>query len=169
MYCYLRARFGKPNGITSLILKKKNTSDNYIHWDFHLKSGSQNIYIMGFSKEFQIKLYEATSDQNWLKLIDNIKKDFGRVAREKSDFFRTLEKWAIFPNKYVQIANVCADLHSSIADGMEAYASFRKSSYTTEKERRIQHKEMERIHARATEIHDKHPVAQFPQFAVPKI
>jgi hypothetical protein len=84
MHCYLRARFGKPNGISSILLTRKNTSDNYIHWDFQLKCGNEDVYILGYSKQFQIILSQNISDDHWRHLIRAVKSDFGRVAREKS-------------------------------------------------------------------------------------
>ena len=41
VYSYLRARFGNPNGIQNLL--RRDDSDNWIHWDFNLKSGDQDI------------------------------------------------------------------------------------------------------------------------------
>ena len=37
MYCYLKARFGTPNGFQTFL--RTDSSDNLIHWDFNLKAG----------------------------------------------------------------------------------------------------------------------------------
>src|SRR5436309_3077187 len=43
IYCYLKARFGEPNGFQTF-LRKEETSDNWIHWDFLLKAADQDVY-----------------------------------------------------------------------------------------------------------------------------
>ena len=118
MYCYLRVRFGKPNGLISLVLIRKNTADNFIHWDFHLKCGDHNVYVMGFSKQMQFVMSERFSDDDWRSLIKNIKVDFGRIGKEKSKFQDHLERWAIFPrnkaywNRLQDCALICT--HQSL-------------------------------------------------------
>jgi hypothetical protein len=36
VYCYLKARFGEPNGFQTFI--RRNDSNNWIHWDYVLKA-----------------------------------------------------------------------------------------------------------------------------------
>src|ERR1700686_5466091 len=38
VYCYLKARFGQPNGFQNFL--RDDSSDNWIHWDFLLKAGN---------------------------------------------------------------------------------------------------------------------------------
>jgi hypothetical protein len=47
-----------------------------------------------------------------------LKADFGRVSAEKGRFARTLEKWTIFPNQYLAIANRCAELYDTIESAL---------------------------------------------------
>lgn len=47
IYCYLSARFGAPNGIQSLL--RKNDTDNLIHWDWILRSGTRIVMILGLN------------------------------------------------------------------------------------------------------------------------
>ena len=122
MYCYLKARFGEPNGIQSLL--RENHSDNWIHWDFNLKSDGQNIWICGTSREIHFMISETLTDENWRDLIGQIKLDFGRMGKEKAAVLRSLEKWALFPNKFYELASVCSDLHGEIVDCVERYSPF---------------------------------------------
>jgi hypothetical protein len=59
-------------------------------------------------------------DEDWPLLIRQIKSDFGRVGKEKGEVLRSLEKWAIFPNKFVEVSTVCAELHGEIVNGMKS-------------------------------------------------
>lgn len=123
MYCYLRARFGVPNGLQSFM--RKDDSDNIYHWDFNLKVGEDDLYIVGTSREVHLWVYEPMTDEDWKALILAIKADFGRVGRAKSAILAKLEKWAVFPNKYVSIAGLCADHHATITDILSAGDPFK--------------------------------------------
>lgn len=120
MYCYLKARFGEPNGFQTFL--RRDTSDNLFHWDFNLKTATEDVYIAGTFREVHFWLSEELTDDDWPKLISRIKSDYARVGTEKTKVFKSLEKWVIFPNKFVAISEICADLHHAIR------ASIRKSS-----------------------------------------
>ncbi|KUM25835.1 hypothetical protein AU467_24280 [Mesorhizobium loti] len=49
IYCYLKARFGEPNGFQNFL--RKNDSDNWIHWDYSLEAGESDVYFAGTSRE----------------------------------------------------------------------------------------------------------------------
>jgi hypothetical protein len=126
MYCYLKGRFGEPNGIQNLL--RRNSSDNLFHWDFILKAGDEDVYIAGMSREIQIALSAAMTDGYWRDLILAIKDDYKRVGKKKSAVFKSLEKWVIFPNRYVGIAELCADLHATIRDNLGGFKIYRPPS-----------------------------------------
>lgn len=114
MYCYLKARFGEPNGFQTFLAK--DDSDNWIHWDYNLKAGDADIHITGMSRETHIMTTERLSDEQWRDLVTNIKADFARIGKDKSAVLKSLERWAVFQNKFVQIANACAEKHALIAE-----------------------------------------------------
>lgn len=132
VYCYLKVRFGEPNGFQNF-LRRQDTSDNWIHWDYHLKAGDQDVYLCGMSREIHILLSEKMTDENWRDLVLAIKADYGRVGKEKSAVLKSLEHWVTFPNKFVQIADICAELHGEIVDNMGGYQSYKTSSYRHKK------------------------------------
>jgi hypothetical protein len=114
MYCYLKARFGDPNGFQTFLAG--DHSDNWIHWDYNLKAGNVNLIISGMSREIHFLISEKLTDIDWKNLILAIKSDFKRVGKEKSAVLKSLEKWVLFPNKFVEIARTCSYKHSFIAD-----------------------------------------------------
>ncbi|PIB95216.1 hypothetical protein CSW60_21915 [Caulobacter sp. X] len=114
MYCYLMARFGAPNGIQSFL--RRDDSDNLVHWDFNLKAGAADVYIIATSREVHFMIAEPMADADWKALILALKADFARVGPEKKTILDGLEKWSLFPNKYVAIAGLCADHHAVITD-----------------------------------------------------
>jgi hypothetical protein len=114
MYCYLKARFGKPNGFQTFLAS--DSSDNWIHWDYNLKVAGEDVYVSGTYREVHFMLSETLADRDWFRLFEAIKTDFGRVGKDKSAVLRSLEKWIIFPNKYIAVTEICADLHSKVVE-----------------------------------------------------
>jgi hypothetical protein len=145
VYCYLRARFGPPNGIQSMLA---SDSGSMIHWDYHIKTRAGDLYVVGFTREVHILSPAPLDDEGWRKVLLAIKSDFARVGKEKSAALKTLEKWVIFPNKYLQLANLCADLHAQIDDLVAGYAPFAPSS-----DIQAHTKELEKLAKRASALY----------------
>lgn len=116
-YTYLKSRFGKPNGIQSIL--RRDDSDNIFHWDYLIKAGDVDLYIVGMSRETHLMIGFDLSDDEWLTLIAAIKGHFGKVGQQKSETLKCLEKWHVFNNPYVSVANLCAEKHGDITDWLE--------------------------------------------------
>ena len=114
MYAYLRVRFGTPNGLQNF--SRSDSSDNLVHWDFHLKAGEVDVCIRGRGRDVAVSVFERMTDEDWKALILAIKADFARHGREKSEMMKSFEKFVVFQNKFVSLARLCADLHASIID-----------------------------------------------------
>jgi hypothetical protein len=126
VYCYLKARFGEPNGFQNCL--RADHSDNWIHWDFNLRAGDEDVYISGKSREIDILISVEMTDEDWRDLLVSIKADYQRVANEKSAVLKSLEQWVLFPNKYVEIASVCADLHGDLVENVGGYRTYKTPS-----------------------------------------
>ena len=128
------------------------TSDNYIHWDYNLKAGDEDVYISGMSREIHLVVSEKLTDENWHDLILGIQADYKRVASQKSAVFKSLEQWVTFPNRFVQIAAVCADMHADIVSNIGGFQIW-KSASGTKKKVREQHSILKRLTERASHVH----------------
>lgn len=114
VYSYLRAKFGVPNGLQNLL--RKDDSDNWIHWDFNLKADDVDVYIVGTSRDIHFMISEKLTDEDWKALIIGMKADFGRIGQAKKQMAQSFEKYLVFQNKYVTLAEICAEMHASITD-----------------------------------------------------
>jgi hypothetical protein len=128
IYCYLKARFGEPNGVQTFLAG--DHSDNWIHWDYNLKVDGEDVYLSGTYREIHIMLSEKLADRDWSALFRAIKADFGRVGQKKAAVLHSLEKWTIFPNKYIAVSNVCAGLHSAVQRDMKVLKPGVLNSYS---------------------------------------
>lgn len=67
MYCYLKARFGEPNGVQNIL--RSDSSDNWIHWEYSLKADGEDISIGGTYREVHFMLTEEPADADWPVLL----------------------------------------------------------------------------------------------------
>ena len=114
VYAYLRVRFGRPNGYQNFA--RSDSSDNWMHWDFLLKSGDEDIYIAGAGREVRVHLSENLTDEQWKEFILSLKLDFARIGPAKKKMLNSFEKFVVFQNKYRVLADACSHMHEAIVD-----------------------------------------------------
>lgn len=116
LYCYLTARFGRPNGPQNFF--RKDGSDNLIHWEWVLDSPQGDIHIMGmnFRTELWVSGDFKVSDSDSAEFAAAIKADFSNYGPKMSEVRKSLESWAEFVNPYQRIRrsieNLRVDLNS---------------------------------------------------------
>jgi hypothetical protein len=103
LYCYLSAKFGRPNGPQNFF--RKNDSDNLIHWDWMLDhpTGSVNFLGTNFRTEIWVSGDFSLGDEDSHELAKIIKDDFKNHGREMSEARKLLEKWSEFVNPYQRL------------------------------------------------------------------
>jgi len=114
LFCYLGARFGPPNGIQNFL--RNDSSDNLIHWEWALESGSSILLFQGMNFRSEIHLINAKGIEkngvNWL--IDQIKCDLNNHGKEISNVRCHLEHWDQFLNPYHRIKSSIEVLRSEL-------------------------------------------------------
>ncbi len=105
-YCYLKARFGEPNGY--MMLLKVPTVDNLIHWHYMLKSKNCYFDILGLNYRTEIHVDEAHNfkEREWKILISKIIEDYKNYKKEMFKIKNSFEKWHIFINPYSRIKRI---------------------------------------------------------------
>lgn len=151
VYCYLKARFGEANGFQNYL--RRDDSDNLIHWEYQVQAHGVNMNIMGSDRQIHFWIGEMLTDQQWKELISIIKGDYKRVGVEKSRVLRGLEKWMVFPNKYVQIADVCAELYEDICNNIGGFESYRPTSVHQRREGKARSAVAEKLSKRAGKLY----------------
>lgn len=102
LYVYLKARFGEPNGITTLA-KDHEDSDNMIHWHYSLRSELGRIDFLCWSFRLEIIHTFEMMSADASELLLEIKQDFGRMAQSMKTIRQGLEKWKMFLNPYMRL------------------------------------------------------------------
>lgn len=91
------------------------------------------------------------TDQNWKDLITGLKTDFGRIGHAKSEMTRSFEKFVVFQNKFVTLAEICAEMHEAITHASEVQTTLPET--TTKRSLKRYRSEMDRLAKRATELY----------------
>ncbi|MGD0078242.1 MAG: hypothetical protein ABSB91_06415 [Sedimentisphaerales bacterium] len=106
LYCYLKARFGIPNGIAMAF--RAPTSENMIQWSYLVIANNHFIELVALNTYTSICIHGTdTFDESRFKaLVENIMKDFQRIDSKLSEIKRSLEKWTLFVNPYKRIEDI---------------------------------------------------------------
>ncbi len=151
VYKYLVGRFGPPNGIQTFI-KKKNDSDNLIHWDFMIMAGEHRVWFQGGNRDVHVGITgKRMRPTEWAKFARNLKSDFGRCGGEMAVVGKRLQKWTIVSNRFSLIADACAEHHEVLIDNQDI-PDFTPPKRTTKRGVNRYVKKIEGIGKRASQI-----------------
>ena len=114
VYTYLKARFGKPNGLSNSL--KSPTSDNLIHWDYFLICKDVAINIMGINRSVEVVIGKNITDDGWRVFVENFRKAYPKHAKKKSEVLKSLEEWSVFINRYSELCSEAAKQYDKIAE-----------------------------------------------------
>lgn len=100
LYCYLTARFGRPNGPQNFL--RNDCSDNLIHWEWVLDHPLGIIHIQGmnFRTELWISNGLDASDADSDIVARQMKEDFANYGHKMAEIRKSLENWTEFVNPY---------------------------------------------------------------------
>ena len=104
LFCYLHARFGKPNGFLSHL--RKDDSDNLIHWEWTLRVASGGLVSFqghNFRTEVHLPGGLSLDDSSAVQLVSQFKADFGKHGEGMTKVRKGLEPWVEFVNPYQRI------------------------------------------------------------------
>lgn len=114
IYCYLRARFGRPNGILTYVVPP--ASNNIFHWHYYFTSGEEDLHIKGVSSRVEFLAFASgrISDREWSELLVRMKADFRSFGPGMKDIRNGLEHWKVFVNPYYRLEKIISELHARL-------------------------------------------------------
>ena len=106
LYCYLKARFGSPNGFAMTLLD--NSSDNLIQYHYTLQAGERIIDIFGKNTqvEFVVESSVPLASEDWKRLSSTIRDDLKNYGSQLKEIKQKLDKYRPFVNPYKRIAKI---------------------------------------------------------------
>lgn len=114
LFCYLGARFGRPNGLQNFL--RGDHSDNLIHWEWALdyRGGTVLFQGMNFRSEIWIFGVPGISDSDRDAVISRIKADYSAHGPGISEVRKSLEHWTEFVNPYQRIRRAIRKLSEDL-------------------------------------------------------
>ena len=105
LYCYLRTRFGLPNGMQNLL--RNDSSDNLTHWEWMLRTAAGWVLFQGMNFRTAVVLLDVPgiSQADMPALVTQIKDDFASHGKQMAQLRKSLEDWTEFVNPYQRIRN----------------------------------------------------------------
>jgi len=115
LYCYLKIRFGVPNGLT-MMMGHGGTDDLY-HWHYTLRSGEAFLDIHSTQMGLELTCFNVAHSpereeflkEKLLADIENHRRDIGREKQR-------LEDWTVFVNPYHRLDDVIGGLEARVSD-----------------------------------------------------
>jgi hypothetical protein len=106
LYCYLKVRFGEPNGF--MMVLKSPTVDNFCHWHYTLESPESIVELLGLDTRTEIRLFHVpgVSPASWEALERELVADFDRRREPMQKVRRSFERWHLFINPYRRLAAI---------------------------------------------------------------
>ncbi len=103
LYCYLGARFGKPNGIQNFL--RQDSTDNLVHWEWYLKTSAGRITIAGLNFRTDVWIMGMElPDTEKTAFAKQVKADFANYQKEMEHLrAEHLELWVEFVNPYQRL------------------------------------------------------------------
>lgn len=114
VYCYLKVRFGEPNGLMTLL--RMPTTDNAVHWDYLLAYEDSFLSVMATQRRLEFLLYteSATAAEDWNVLIAQLKNELRDRKKEMSELRRGFERWITFVNPFRRLELIMMNLQDQL-------------------------------------------------------
>ncbi|HLZ17453.1 MAG TPA: hypothetical protein VKQ08_10450, partial [Cyclobacteriaceae bacterium] len=116
LYIYLKARFGKPNGIAMIGWQPR--IKNIIHWHYTIHCHSSTINFWGHSSGLEIMIASPENLENGDRetFITALKNDFSKHGKEMGEIKKQLDQWSIFINPFVRLNQTLHHLTDELED-----------------------------------------------------
>ena len=106
LYVYLKARFGGPNGIQTIL--RAPHSDNLFHWQYAVGTDAV-LFEPTEANLYMEAVVEGVGDPTDAEIDDffaALKQDFANHGKEMSEVRKGLEYWELFINPYKRLHDV---------------------------------------------------------------
>lgn len=106
LYCYLKVRFGEPNGF--MMMLKAPSIDNLCHWQYSLEGEGAIIDLLGLNLRTEIRVYERVGVEEgaWMRLESELQKEFAGYRVKMKKVSGDFEHWHLFINPYSRLLRI---------------------------------------------------------------
>ncbi len=114
LYCYLKTRFGKPNG--EVMALRSKGSDNLLQWHYKLASNAFVLDVLGTNAGLQFIAHGTApvAADAWLQMFRELEAEFAAMGANMGAARRGLEKWVLFVNPFQRLEHAVATLETEL-------------------------------------------------------
>ncbi|QFT92072.1 hypothetical protein FIU86_04400 [Roseovarius sp. THAF9] len=110
------------------------------------------LWIQGGNRDVHVHVSgKKMKPKDWVRFAKTLKSDFARWGAEMSKVAAALEKWNIVSNRYVMVADACAQFHDLLTDEAQA-PDFTPQKRRTEAGIKRYQRQIEKIGERANRV-----------------
>src|SRR5215472_11232491 len=106
LYCYLKVRFGEPNGF--IMVLRSPSVDNFCHWHYTLDSPGGIVELLGLDIRTEIRFAQIPDvpPASWEALETELATDFTRRREAMGKVRKSFERWHLFINPYRRLTAI---------------------------------------------------------------
>lgn len=115
VYCYLKHRFGEPNGVTMMM--GEPDSGNLYHWHYLIESGGSFLEIQSTQAGLSlwIRCQSSLGESDWQQFESHFRSELNSCSFDIDKQRRLLEDWIVFVNPYARLNAVVATLEEKVS------------------------------------------------------
>lgn len=114
LYCFLRARFGAPNGPTMAL--RSPSTENIYQWHFVVGCRDRVVHFISRVDRLEIvpEIDAHPSSDEWAHFITAVKVEFGASGHEIAKVRKALEHWDLFVNPFARLSAIVQHLEERL-------------------------------------------------------
>jgi len=115
LYCYLKTRFGAPNG--EMMAFRSQGSDNVVQWHYKISSNAFLLDILGTNAGLQFVAHGKSTvpDAEWSQMFEQLRCEFSSTGSAMKFARANLEKWVQFVNPFQRLEQSVRFLEEELA------------------------------------------------------
>ena len=115
LYCYLKARFGSPNGPTMAV--RHPSPSNIFQWHYVVAHNDRVMHFICRTDNLELvpQCDSAPNPDEWRDFVVSLKTEFGKHGPDISAVRETLEKWQLFVNPFARLNQIIHSFETRVA------------------------------------------------------
>ena len=115
LYCYLKSRFGPPNGPTMAI--RHPSSSNIYQWHYVVAHNDRVMHLTSRTDYLELvpQCDAVPTTDEWRGFSASLKTEFGKHGAEIGAVRKTLEEWQIFVNPFARLEAIIRSFEARVA------------------------------------------------------
>jgi len=114
LFCYLKTRFGTPNG--EMMALRSSGSDNVVQWHYKVACSASLLDVWGTNAGLQFIAHgtSTVTDAEWSQMFEQLQAAFASTGRGMKAARASLEHWVQFVNPFQRLEQAVCSLEEEL-------------------------------------------------------